>query len=406
MTGLLDSILDNMSGSPRIVAEQHDISKIDWRAGVGDVAEMIKMGRDVVQAAQGRAALDNTTGRVALMTAGKAPWHKLGVNVESAVNSAHAMRLSATDWTVSKRPVQYQHNGESRTMPDSYVIVRDDTGAGLSTVGKVFKPYQNVDCFATVDAVLQEYGAKYETAGSLHGGLKIFMCAQLPAQRFQVNGETQLPYVVLMNTHGYGSAQLFATALRPECANTLRLSFARRSRDKCLAIRHTGKLESRVDEAREALGLTVQGIGQYAEQAQSLTSKRVDIRHYANDVLDAVLDVTQAQVSMGADVLAASIAVTQAARDLAAKDFARKIERRGDILEDIMERYESRTNGVNGMRGTAWSAFNAVTEHADHNRIGRQRGDEMGRAALRFESTLSGAGDDMKQVALEYALRA
>src|SRR5262249_24375734 len=129
-------------------------------------------------------------------------------------------------------------------------------------------------------------------------------------------------------------------------------------------------------------------------------------KHYANDVLDAVLDISAANAAMGADVLAASIAVTQAARDLAAKSIEKKIERRGEILEDILTRYESERNGVNGMRGTAWAAFNAVTERADHGRFGRQDSDELTRLSRRFESTIAGDADEMKQVAFAVAMQA
>jgi hypothetical protein len=39
---------------------------------------------------------------------------------------------------------------------------------------------------------------------------------------------------------------------------------------------------------------------------------------------------------------------------LARKSFERKIERRGEILQDMLERYESERCGLNGQRGTAW----------------------------------------------------
>jgi NADPH-dependent glutamate synthase beta subunit-like oxidoreductase len=109
---------------------------------------------------------------------------------------------------------------------------------------------------------------------------------------------------------------------------------------------------------------------------------------------------------MGADVLAAAIAKTQAQQDLLAKSFEKKIERRGEILADIIERYEGEKCGVGSIRGTAWAAWNAVTEHADHAKIGRQASDATTRQSRRFESVISGEADNLKQVAFAIAMKA
>jgi len=75
-------------------------------------------------------------------------------------------------------------------------------------------------------------------------------------------------------------------------------------------------------------------------------------------------------------------------------------------VSDIINRYESATNGVNGMRGTAWSAFNAVTESADHAKIGTRRvGTLDDQRSRRFENVLAGNTDEMKQAAFTLATR-
>ena len=127
---LLDTILAAQSSGPVILSEQHDVSKINWVNGMTDPGEMIRCGyrpelrrqsgesdaeyaarilplveqlpedeRYAIQfSAINRAALDTSTGKVAVMVAGAAPWHRLGVNVESAVDSADAMRLASLRW--------------------------------------------------------------------------------------------------------------------------------------------------------------------------------------------------------------------------------------------------------------------------------------------------------------------
>lgn len=437
----LDDII-NATNSPRIVSEEHntgniavDQSAIDaavrgasgtWDAAeygltAAQVAERIAAAntpeaRERVMAdlrARGiaRANLDTSNGRVAVMVAGKAAWHRLGVNVESAVNSADAMRLASLDWSVSKRQLAYQHpiGGDTwLAQEEVYAIVRDDTGGLLGTVGSRYAPIQNADGFEFLDSVLGAYGAKYETCGAIYGGRKVWMLVHLPAQRFAVNGNDMVePYALFTNPHdGSGQAWCFPTTERVVCANTFRI--ASKGKESGIGIRHTGSVKSKIKDAQEALGLAVEGFQDFSHAAEAMAKADLPngITHYASDVLDAVLDVTAAQALLGADALAAALKVTEAERDLAAKSFARKIERRGEVLADIMERYESERCGIGGMRGSVWSGFNAVTEHADFGSESRRKvGSTQQQQERRFESTISGDLDQMKQVAYTTAMQ-
>lgn len=86
------------------------------------------------------------------------------------------------------------------------------------------------------------------------------------------------------------------------------------------------------------------------------------------------------------------------------KHYRRAIKARQNVLDDILNRHESERCGTNGTRGSAWSALNAVTEHADHYRGGRQVGTWDERNSRLFESILNGERDELKQVALTQAL--
>jgi len=72
---------------------------------------------------------------------------------------------------------------------------------------------------------------------------------------------------------------------------------------------------------------------------------------------------------------------------------------------DVLPRHESKRCGLNGQRGSAWAALNAVTESADHGQLGgRFVGSEQAKLSRRFESILTGAADEAKQVAYNRAL--
>lgn len=439
---LLDTVLNN---TVRILSEQHDTNRIatgpagqgvrqqieairrgDWDAaeyGISAVAQIAKleaaltpeaMERELVELRQRairRADLDTSNGRVNVMVAGEAAWHKLGVNVESATIAATARELSGTNFRVVKMP--YFRPAEDRDdAPDSlgyeasdraYYLVRADTGAVLADyAGPDWQPIQNDTATDFLDTLIGEFGARYETAGSLYGGKKIWFQIHLPRQNFTLpGGDENLAYALFVNPHTPGEcATLFPTNHRAVCANTVRTACAGDSA-KGLRIRHTGDISAKLSDARNALGIAVEGLAKYAENARTLAVTRCEsAERYFHGVLDEVLDVTEAQQMLGIDALAATLKLTEAGA--AAKE--REIKRRENLLDDILTRYEGAKNSVGGMRGTMWGAFNAVTEHADHSDLYRFRGSESDRNSRRMESALSGPADTMKQVAYAQAL--
>jgi phage/plasmid-like protein (TIGR03299 family) len=402
MLSLLDSILDAHEGA-QVTRENHDLDSITPAAPDFDPSEFAP----TKEAAQRRAALDVSTGRVALMSARLLPWHGLGVVVDKATTSAEAIRFASLDWRVQKIAMQYQWNGTIRESKEAFAIVRADTGKQLATVGNRYQAIQNADAFGFMDELLKEHGARYETAGALYGGEKVFMLAHFPKQAFSVNGKDNVePYVAICNPHdGTGCANCFPTSVRIVCANTYRTA-GNKGASKGLKIRHTGNIKSKIREARQALGLAVQSFDRFRDAADSMTQTRLEPIPFFNGVLDAVLDVTEAQLKRGFSPLDAAIQATQAQLDLERKQFEAAAERRRDVLTDIIHRYESATNGINGMRGTAWSAFNAVTESADHAKIGTRRvGSLDDQRSRRFENVLVGTADEMKQAAFTLATK-
>lgn len=364
---------------------------------------------DLRQRAIRRAGLDTTGGTVAVMVAGKAPWHGLGVNVADAVTSDQAIRLAGLNWRVEATDLFYTApDGTSRKANGVRGIVRQDSGAMLGSVGSRYKPIQNAEAFGFMDALLSDFGARYETAGSIFGGEKVWMMVRLPAQAFAVNGSDRVePYAIFTNPHdGSGAAYCFPTTERVVCANTFRVASQGRG-NKGISIRHTGDVKARVKSAQCAMGLAVKGFESFAETAQAMAATRIDPKEYASNVLDRVLAVTAAQAAAGFDLMEGVLMMTEAEQAAKRAEFDNECEKRENILEDILTRYESEKNGVNGMRGSVWAAFNSVTESADHGAAGgRYTGEQVARASRRFDSVLNGRADEVKQVAYTLATAA
>jgi phage/plasmid-like protein (TIGR03299 family) len=306
---------------------------------------------------------------------------------------------------VSKRPLQYLHNGIPQDQTDAYALVRDDTGACLGSVGSRYQPIQNKEGFAFLDSVRGQFDARYITAGAVHNGKRVWMQVLLPNSSFSVAAGDEVEATALfLNPHdGSGCAECYPTTKRVVCNNTLRVSL-NNDRHKGISLRHTGNIKARISDAQNALAASVKGFADFRATAETLA--RVQVPHpseYVDGVLAELLDV-------GKDDNAQSVAARRFKHDLTpdefeqwTRQFDRELTARNAAFTDIMERYEGERCNANGIGGTAWAVLNAVTEHADYSSMRRKVGSDDSQTSRRFESILNGDRDEMKQIALSHA---
>ena len=101
----------------------------------------------------------------------EAPWHGLGICVESALSSEEALELSGLNWNVIQRPIM---TSSCDLIPGYKANIRDIDNQVLGVVTDRYRVVQNTEAFAFTDALLGD-GVKYETAGSLQNGRKIWV---------------------------------------------------------------------------------------------------------------------------------------------------------------------------------------------------------------------------------------
>ncbi len=114
----------------------------------------------------------------------EAPWHGLGVRVESAPSSEDALVMSGLNWNVIQRPIM---TTSGNPIPGYKANIRDTDNRVLGVVIDRYRVVQNTEAFAFTDALLGE-GVRYETAGSLQDGKKIWILAKLP-DKYIIEGE-------------------------------------------------------------------------------------------------------------------------------------------------------------------------------------------------------------------------
>lgn len=197
------------------------------------------------------------------------PWHGLGTKVMEAPASREALELAGLNWKVIQEPV-YTENREA--IEGHKVNVRDSDRKVLGVVSNKYKVIQNEEAFAFTDALLGE-GVRYETAGSLMDGKKVWMLARMPRE-YIMSGECISPYLVFSNTHdGSGAIKVALTPIRVVCNNTLNLAL--QEAERCWSVKHIGDVSMKIEDAKNTLLLADKYMGALGKEFESLRQKKI-----------------------------------------------------------------------------------------------------------------------------------
>ncbi len=220
------------------------------------------------------------------------PWHGLGVRVEEAPTSTDALRLAGLDWEVAQEPI-FTEGGAAI---DGYKVnVRDSDRKVLGVVSDRYKIIQNREAFAFTDTLLGS-GVRYETAGSLQEGKRVWLLARLPRE-YIIAGERISPYLVFSNSHdGSGAVRVALTPIRVVCNNTLNLALdtARRS----WSMIHTGNISGKMQEAKDTLFMAETYMDSLGEAFERLRRQKVtdsQLKEYVEQLLPLEKDATPMQ---------------------------------------------------------------------------------------------------------------
>jgi len=264
------------------------------------------------------------------------PWHGLGVKTANPLSTAEEMLVAAgLDWTVSKEPIRTE---SGVVIPDLYATVRNIDLAALGVVGRAYRPVQNAEAFGWADMLVDSGEAKYETAGSLFGGRRVFLSMELPDGIHVPGDEGEVkPYILVTNSHDGSSPLIGAVVLvRVVCSNTLTMALAGATRT--FKIRHTGSIDGKIAAAREALGITFAYLARFEEASRVLATTPVTDRQ-VDRLFKSTFPVPPMQ---------------QTPDRIDQSDFAK-----------VREVYRTSEN-LDPIRGTAWGVLQAVGEYVDH----------------------------------------
>jgi len=313
-----------------------------------------------------------TDGTTAFFTAREVAWHKLGTVTADALTADDALRTAQLDWEVLKSdsPVSVSVGDDLVSFKEKFMTYRANPKTkkpeALGVVGSRYTPLQNSEAFAFLNDLSDESGAVFETAGSIDNGRKVFMTMKMP-DGLEIGGVDSVNlYLMAWNTHdGSSSFNVAVTPIRVVCQNTL--SWAIDSAVSNFAWRHTPKMTSKVQVARETLGLTFKFVEAFEKQAEKLLAQGFTDQQFFK-LVEKLIPVDEE-----------SLRVQNVAE-----------EARGALMG--LWKAPTQANVAN----TKWAAINAVVEYSDWAKPVRG----ANQAVARAEKIVTGANNSFKSRAL------
>lgn len=315
-------------------------------------------------------AIETYNGKAAAVFAREDAWHRLGTTVAGdAFTAEEALRLGHLGgWDVRKVRLTASELDEDGVsvidVPDHFATVRTSPFTGrpetLGVVGRGYTPLQNEEHCEFLNRLVDESGAVFDTAGSLHGGKQVFVTMRLP-ESMRVGGVDDLSVnIAALNSHDGSSAfRLLVTPVRVVCANTQ--SAALKNHHASVKIRHTRNAKAAVQVAREVLGLTWDYLEEFNAEAERMINTTATEATYRK-VVAGVFGSTDENSS------------------------TRAKNAEAERLQ-ILDRLWHDASTLDGIRGTTWAAYQCITEYVDHYAPVRSREDVADARAQRLLTT-------------------
>lgn len=218
------------------------------------------------------------------------PWHGLGTRVMEAPDSRDALIAAGLDWNVVQEPI---YTAENALINGYKANVRDSDRRVLGVVTDRYKVVQNQEAFAFTDELLGQ-GVRYETAGSLQDGRKVWLLAHMPHE-YIISGERISPYLLFSNTHdGSGAIKVALTPIRVVCNNTLNLALGTAQRSWSMI--HTGNIQSKMKEAKDTLFKAERYMDELGKEFEKLRMKKLSDQEVM-DYIEILLPIEEGSTS-------------------------------------------------------------------------------------------------------------
>ena len=295
------------------------------------------------------------------------------------------------DFEVKKAPSGYMNpQGDFVRHRGHTITYRTDTGAALGSVSSSYEVFQNIEAVKVFDRIVGEGRADYDRVGMIDGGRKGFLSMKMP-EGFTVAGWDDIDqYLYAMWSHdGSTGVRYIPANVRVGCTNQFAYldSMLKQAgiNPRVLSSRHSRHIESRIDDAINALNVVDVLNEQFANTAGELMQVELDVAGRTEFYIDAMGLKTDEKLI---DKVENPFGLTT---------------RGNNTLTRLQELEDTALGFDDGDIDTAWGAFNVISEYLDHQWVYDRKGEKVNQK--RVESALLGTGARQKDNAWRAAAR-
>lgn len=315
------------------------------------------------------------------------PWHVMGEALRTLADTEitsvpDALALTGLDYDIEVWEVEATKRGESRVTDQRIetkahrATVRtfpNGTSDIMGIVGTRYTVVQNRDAFAFTQYLVDEFGCRFDAAADYAKGAKSLLVLDLqrPVVLDPSGANDRLDlYLAVTNSHdGSGALRVMLSPVRWYCTNVERAAL--RDAKQVWSFSHTPNVAKRLHQAEVSIRHAVAYADSFALAAERLLDTPMSDRQFVS-YLDRLVPVPREATE-------------------------RVTENREQERATLKTLFHGEANA--NIAGTAWAAYNAVTEFVDHYRPTRGEAD-----IARAEGALDGPYTRMKDRA--YALLA
>jgi phage/plasmid-like protein (TIGR03299 family) len=293
-------------------------------------------------------------------------WYDLGKIVSKNTKTANdVMRETNLSWIVEQKKIQVI---DGTIIPNKVAIVRKDTNVVLGVVNSTYKCIQNSQAFSFLDEFVAKGEVSYYAAGHIRQGEKVWLLTKLHDDIRLSKQDVIQKFILFSNAHdGRGAIRAYFIPLRQKTKTLLNISFGKRV-DQGIQMRHVGKVEQRIHEAKKVFVLAKDFYDAFESSIEkfynsSFKQKRVDL--FFSSCFEAYsLDSTRTQ----------------------------------NTLKKIRQRYEKEIKTFPDSTDTAWAWLNSVVDFIDYERLSKGK-DRYDQISNHLESLFWGSALLLKQKA-------
>jgi phage/plasmid-like protein (TIGR03299 family) len=261
-------------------------------------------------------------------------WHNLGTVIGDYMSIDDLLANTELNYQVKKFQLEFQGKPI-----DSFGTFRLDSMEFLANVGEGYEVMQHTDGFKILDSLVGNGITRFETAGALGRGERVWGLAKLDTDML-IGGEDKIENYLLFSTSHDGSLafEFRLTTIRVVCANTLRA--AKSQGMSSFKVYHTKNALVNMENALQAMSATRHEIKTIEEKLNFLNN-RIMTQEAMDDIFKVLFKADEKKSQRGATRLE-------------------------NTLDEILNLYENNDrNTFTSQRGTAYNLLNAIVEYAD-----------------------------------------